>query len=151
MGILALTPTWNPPTGSRHVRSDRASISGVIGSCPCRSNGCGHYGRGFSSQPQAAPAAGATRFPECGAFLPNSAQPQTSITTRSTLRLSNQRSNCSGDTRSLDESPAGISQRELKDLVCQINCRGSSIQFRTPPSRRAPAHHRLRARHDDAA
>jgi hypothetical protein len=33
----------------------------------------------------------------------------------------------SGKTRSLDDSPAAISQRELKDLLCQIDCRGSRI------------------------
>src|SRR6266516_2162116 len=36
--------------GKPHAHSDRASISGVIGLVPCRSDRCCHDGRGLSTQ-----------------------------------------------------------------------------------------------------
>jgi hypothetical protein len=75
-----------------------------------------------------AQAAGALRFPEREAFLP---------IVRRAARLHHDQIHLaviepalevrSGKTRSLDDSPAAISQRELKDLLCQIDCRGSRI------------------------
>jgi len=35
----------------------------------------------------------------------------------------------SGETRSLDDLPTAIGQRELEHVLCQIDCDGSSIHF----------------------